>query len=295
MTGCTANFNQGWPKVAFSVLGTWTDAGAAGGGIVVSAFAPISGWFPASAATNGKAVAVDVETLYPFDDLVNVTCTVSTGGAAGGGVPLRLRIPAWANATARVSADGGRTFAPAAPDARGFHAVAGGCAAGAATRVVLDLRPAIRVELGWGYNNSVAVVRGPLLFALPLEESFEPVLRYALNAYLYSATTTSPWNKALVLGPEGDAAATMTFTRHGPPDGLLPWGGHYPVSISVPARSVAAWAYNDTLHAANAPPPSPVDCSSSPTACGEVEQVTLVPFGMTRLRVGAFPWVRSSE
>ena len=301
---CTANFNQGWPKLAFSVLGTWTDAGAAGGGVVISAFAPLYGVIPPSPATNSLAVAVDVETLYPFGDEVNITCTVGSGsGDAGtGSVPLRIRVPAWAAATARVSVNGG-AFAPATPDARGFYAVAGGCAAGRATKVVLDLRPAIRVEKGWGYNNSVAVVRGPLLFALPLEETFKPVLHYALEAYLYSVTTTAgSWNKALVLGGADDPASTMTFHRNGPPDGLLPWGsggdgpagsggGHYPVSITAHVRTIAAWTYNDTLHAANAPPPSPVDCSSSATACGEMEEVELVPFGMTRLRVGAFPWV----
>ena len=62
--------------------------------------------------------------------------------------------------------------------------VATQCAAGAVTRIEVELNPAVRIERGWGDTlqtppaAAVAVTRGPLLFALHPEENRTVVRSY---------------------------------------------------------------------------------------------------------------------
>jgi hypothetical protein len=239
-----------------------------------------------------------VLTDYPWGDEVLVQVHALAP------VLLKLRVPGWAsNASVAIDA-----AAPQhAPPARYFHVR---CAGGVTTRVALSLHPEIRVERGWGASDAGAeadaavVVRGPLLFALPLdEETAELHAPWACFehgcAQDLSVTSSSPWNYALVL-PPGAPAAAMRFERTGPPS-RVPFasgGGGAAVRIHAAGRRVPSWG-TDPLFAKSAavPPRSPLACSSAGSQgsveCGPIESLTLVPFGATRLRVAMFPWAES--
>lgn len=62
---CTANFNQGWPKYAQMLVFVTADGGAA-----VGAFAPVLASLP-------QGASLEVQTDYPYGDVVNVTVVVS--------------------------------------------------------------------------------------------------------------------------------------------------------------------------------------------------------------------------
>jgi len=127
---CTANFNQGWPKLAAAALHTKPSDG----GLVVALLLPV-------AATLPDGAKITVDTNYPLDDTVDVTLTVPSSGAA---TPLYVRVPGWAdNATYSVG-DGASQ-----PAANGTF-LSTTCAAGAAVTLHLALHPTIRVETGWG-------------------------------------------------------------------------------------------------------------------------------------------------
>ena len=51
--------------------------------------------------------------------------------------------------------------------------------------------------------------------------------------------------------------------------------------------AVGGWGYLPASNITAAPPPSPIDAS----ACGASEQLRLVPFGSTNIRIAVFPWV----
>jgi hypothetical protein len=126
---CTANFNQGWPKFAHSLVFTRkSDTGEDGSdGVVVAQYAPATVVLP-----NGGGV--DVEGDFPFED--TVTVTVTTAKATTAAVDVWLRIPAWAvGATVNGEAAANGTM----------HATtaAGG---GASTGFVVDFKPAVRLE-----------------------------------------------------------------------------------------------------------------------------------------------------
>ena len=71
---CTANFNQGWPKFIKQVVMTTPDKGAA-----VTLLVP-------STSTLADGSTVKVDTTYPFEDTVKISCT-----AKAGAFPLYIR------------------------------------------------------------------------------------------------------------------------------------------------------------------------------------------------------------
>lgn len=180
---CTANFNQGWPKLATNTLFTYTAPQPSSSkreqspttttGIAIGVFLPtsatISILLPASFATandtNGSApsssseseaaapttkVKVNVITDYPFGDSVTIKVTVPSTSTAA--VPLQVRIPGWATAATLSASSEDDGFSPLQAGLKNgtMASVAGCCKPGATTTVVLALNPAIVVETGWG-------------------------------------------------------------------------------------------------------------------------------------------------
>lgn len=145
---------------------------------------------------SGHRSTVTVDTQYPFED--TATITMQTAAEAKGVVPLRLRIPKWAD-SATVSVNGG----PAEATSNGTYFTVS-CAAGSTCKAMVNFNPAIRVVRG--FNNSVSVHRGPLLFSLPMSEMFRVLQTYAFQSKDYEVrnetidTVMPEWgNEALFL------------------------------------------------------------------------------------------------
>lgn len=100
---CTANFNQGWPKLLQHLVYAYND----GQGLVVAMYGPahIQHSLP-----SGQPVTLDIITDYPFNDSVLVE--VSTEGSLN----VSLRVPSWADG-ARVQVNN----SPALPAAPGVY------------------------------------------------------------------------------------------------------------------------------------------------------------------------------
>ena len=143
---CTANMQQGWPK--FAALATFMrDNASDDGGVVITMLAPASLKIEGSsgADTSTAAATVDVETDYPFGDTVTVTVT--------GSIPsLRVRIPGWADA-ATVSINGN---AEVPLNAKGTLWKVPGPSPLESTKLVIDLKPTIRIEDSWGISSKPA-------------------------------------------------------------------------------------------------------------------------------------------
>jgi len=144
---CTANFNQGWPKLAGNVIFESSD-----GGVAIGVFAPASAEFPAGTSVP-TGTRVEVNTRYPFGDTVEVVVDVPASDSTAE-VPLHVRIPGWAtHATMQsVHAAGGSPVAHPSLQAGSMHTVL--CSVGWKTTVTLQLNPAVEVETGWG-NSAV--------------------------------------------------------------------------------------------------------------------------------------------
>ncbi len=259
---CTANLSQGWPKFAAHLWMQSPD-----GGLAAVAYAPSR----VETAIDGAPVTVMLETAYPFRSTLRFTVNVERPVT----FPLWLRIPAWATDATVCIADG--------PIERP--------AAGTFYRITREWRGTIEVTLTlpmtptlWrGYNDTVALTRGPLVYALKIGEDWRRIHENEPYRELphadWEVYPTTPWNYALAVD-ETSLCEDVTFAEL--PVGEMPFSPQgAPVEATVKGRRLPEWGM-DHGSAADAPP-SPVT-SSEP-----LETLTLIPYGCTNLRITEFP------
>ncbi|ABU57438.1 beta-L-arabinofuranosidase domain-containing protein [Roseiflexus castenholzii] len=278
---CTANMHQGWPKF---VTHLWMRT--SGDGLAAVSYAPCE----LTMTAGGRRVRLTVETDYPFDESVRIV--VESRAAAR--FPLLLRFPGWA-VGATLSIDGRReTVHPGT-----FHRVER-VWDGAVT---IDLHLPMRVAVTRRPSGSAAIEYGPLVFALPIGETWQRIVpdaqgRYAAGERLrpgcppdiadrlgdWEVLPTTPWNYGLEL----DAAQperSVRIVHH--PVGERPFSPEgAPVAAYAHGRRIPTWGEE---HGAAGPPPAPVHVDTS------LEVVRLIPYGCTNLRIAEFPLLESGS
>jgi len=275
---CTANFIQGWPKHVQSMVGYRLSPDGLRAAIVVTSYGPVEATFPIAV---GGGAHLLMDTDYPFEDAVNITVD------ANASVDVDLRIPGWAGSTS-VGINGAQ---PVAVRQRGvFHTVR--CGPGAC-RIAVLFSPEVVVQGGWGEGGGVAVSRGPLLFALPVDEVWTQTRVFSGAAADWEVRANSSWNYALLVGNGSSLEVHRASPSQGRSNGSPPFTAAAPrIWLTGLARRVDAWTSPDEGRTADSPPASPV-CGKGWRGCGALETVVLVPFGNTRLRVTVMPYTRS--
>ena len=129
------------------------------------------------------------------------------------------------------------------------------------------------VRLYHGFNDSVAIERGPLVYALKIGTEWKKVKDNPQFAD-WEVYPTTPWNYALQIDRE-HPSLSVTFEER--PIGSPPFSSEsFPVMAKVKGRRLPDWKIEKG--AAAPPPPSPVR-SMEP-----LEELTLVPYGCTDLQ-----------
>ncbi len=262
---CTANLHQGWPKFTASLWMASDD-----GGLAAGAYAPSE----VRTKVGGVEVSLHEQTEYPFRN----TILVALEPAAPVKFPLHLRIPAWA-VGARILVNG-QAPAEARP--------------GAYVRLEREWRRGDRVEITLpmqvrtvpGFQNSISVERGPLVYSLRIEENWRK-LKQTGPVTDWEVYPGSPWNYGLRL--EAGAPASSFEVEEAPLARQPFQNAAPPVLLKARARRLPQWMLVDD--SAAPPPPSPVALTAREEMTGKLqdETVTLVPYGAARLRITSFP------
>jgi hypothetical protein len=165
--------------------------------------------------------------------------------------------------------------------------------------IIIELPMKLRYETR--FNNSVSLLRGPLYFALRIEKEYKSTkLNYDNFGYKGSVDweiyPKSDWNFGLIFNkekPEQGMEVTENpvgkypFADRGDmiwsadSGKYVPWGDEAAVVIKTRGMKISSWMMKD--NSADLPPPSPVKPE------GEPLELTLVPYGATRLRITEFP------
>lgn len=254
---CTANFHQGWPKLNDSL---WM--GTKDGGLAALIYAPCA----VKTVVGDVPVAVTVETDYPFRDTVKIAVAPSRPEH----FPLKLRVPGWARQMT-VAVNG-----KSSPGARndGFLTIDRVWQPGDNVTIAF----AFEIERQAGFNNAVSIVRGPLVFSVPITENWQKWRSRDLTAD-WEVYPSSPWNYALTGSPLSHAEhpiSAVPFSRRTPP-----------VTVSATLVRAPDWIEARGGYA-DPPPQGPIAVTDA-----KPETVTLIPYGAAKLRVTAMPVARS--
>ena len=277
-------------------------------GLVAAMFSPSRVTYKVGVKQN--EVIIDEQTNYPFSDTIDFIFSMSQNTK----FPFTFRIPQWCKKPTillngkkiNVKAETG-TYVTLNREFR--------------TNDKISLILPQEFKILTSADDGVSIERGPLLYALKIDEDWQVDKndkRSTPEFPAYNLYAKSPWNYALDLNPE-NLEKQITLVKKEMTD--TPWSiKSSPIELRVPAKLLNGWTiekkteiteercqpirnekgfvirwdfvgYKTVKGDFNFTPALPASVNIPAMLDSKEQQITLVPYGCTKLRVTIFPKV----
>ena len=272
---CSCNMHQGWPKFTQNL---WY--ASRNGGLAAFVYAPS---VVKAKVGDGTEVALTQETFYPFDETVKVRVDFTDKKVRNASFPLFFRIPSWCP-EAQVTVNGERVCG--SPSGGTLICIDRKWTKG--DEVILTFP--MEVKISHWYDGATVVERGPLVYALKMNEKwekhdFEASYEGKYGPYYWTCVSDSQWNYGFRLKDMTPDKMSENFKVEVRQDtGLYPWNlENAPVTITAKAVVIKPWKeYNGSVGQI-------AYYREDGDDTGEETWIELIPYGCTTLRIAEFP------
>ena len=262
---CLTNMHQGWPKF---IQSTWfaTDDN----GLAALVYGPTT---VTAKVGKGELVSIKTETVYPFKEKIKFT--IQTKEAVK--FPFHMRIPEWCKSFTlkvnRTNLDVQVKNGIVVLDREWKHG----------DKVELDL--GMNFRFSYWHEMSLGIERGPLVYALKIKEEWREVSNDKFDDTFWEIIAQSPWNYSIWNKTVESVDFKLEISDKIQPN---PWNlENAPITVKTKARRMPIWNENRNM-AGKTPSPS----SSYRIVEDNEEEITLIPYGCTTLRIAQFPIYR---
>jgi hypothetical protein len=264
---CTCNMHQGWPKYVQNLFYSTQDNGMA-----ALMYAPCH---INMLVADSVPVRVIEETDYPFDETIRFTIHCPDGTK----FPFHLRIPGWCS-KAEIRLNNGKFITPAKNT---VCIIDREWTDGDQIKLILPME----ITFSRWVENSVAVERGPLVYSLRIFEEWSMKDDGDQFGPYEEVRPLDPWNYGLLESVITDPSKGFTVIKTGS-DLLHPWSvKNTPIEIRTNGKIIPDWELYHEM-----PGPLPHSLPLQHLKDSRPEEITLIPYGCTKLRITEFPVVR---
>ena len=264
---CTCNMHQGWPKFVQNLFYSTRD-----NGIAAFIYAPCH---VNMLVSDSIPVKISEETDYPFDEVIKFTINCPDGTK----FPFHLRIPAWcSNAEIRLNNE---KFL--SPTNNKICIIDREWDNGDQIKLILPME----ITFSRWVENSVALERGPLVYSLRIIEEWITKDDGDRFGSYEEVRPLDPWNYGLLESAVADPKKGFNVIKIGS-DLLHPWSAkNTPIEIRTYGKIIPEWVLYHEM-----PGPLPHSLPSKHLQDLTPEEITLIPYGCTKLKITEFPVVK---
>jgi len=259
---CLTNMHQGWPKF---VQSTWF--ATADNGIAALVYGPTS---VTVKVADAKSVTITENTGYPFKNAIHFTLKMDEKAR----FPFHLRIPEWCNSSV-IKVNGSVQLTH--PE-NGIVILNREWKTGDEVELILDMD----FRFSYWHEMSLGIERGPLVYALKIDEEWREVTNYKYDDTFWEVLPQSPWNYAI----RNKTVENIDFElQESEKIQANPWNlENAPIIVKTKGRRMPIWTESRNMAGKIPSPAWPYRRVEE-----NEEEIELVPYGCTTLRIAQFP------
>lgn len=262
---CTTNMHQSWPKYVQNLFYATPD-----GGVAALLYAPSTAKLKVA---DGVELKIEESTGFPFRDIVEFEMELSSSS----NFPFHLRIPSWTKNPA-VMVNGEEV----SPEVRNNIAIIN---REWKNGDKISLKLPMEIKTSQWHDFSAAIERGPLVYSLKINSENRKKDRNDKYGEFTEVYAKDDWNYALVKSELQNISSSVEVVENDW-KGDYPWNLHNtPIELKMKGVKIEEWKQ------VNGAPVFPAFWGqySRPV---QIEEITLVPYGSTTLRITEFPVLR---